>query len=324
MRAIAYERYGGPEVLHLEELETPVPADDQVLVRLAAAGVATGDRLLMRGEPFFVRLMFGLRKPKLRVLGSDVAGRVEAVGERVTSLRPGDEVFGSTADAGFGGFADYVCVPPEVLVDKPESLSFEEAAAVPGSALAALQGLRDAGELQAGQTVLINGASGGVGTYAVQIAKAMDAEVTGVCSTGNVDLVRSLGADRVVDYTREDFRDGGTQYDLVLDCAAFRSVLATLPAVRRGGSYVMLGGSARTTMEAMALGSVLTLVTGKRVVFFITKPKRADLETLRAMSDNKTLVPVIDRTFALPELAEAMRYLESGSSHGKVVATMDA
>jgi NADPH:quinone reductase-like Zn-dependent oxidoreductase len=322
MKAVVYDQYGGPEVLRLEELQTPVPDEGEVLVRVVAAGVATGDRLLMRGEPFFVRLMFGFRKPKLHVLGSDVAGRVETVGDGVSTLEPGDEVFGSTADAGFGCFAEYVCVGPDALVHKPEALSFEQAAVIPGSATAALQGLRDAGQLEAGQKVLINGASGGVGTYAVQIAKAMGAEVTGVCSTPNVELVRSLGADRVIDYTREDFRSGTARYDLILDCAAFQSLWATLPAVARGGRYVMLGGSAGVTMQAMTLGSALSIVTGKKVVFFITKPKRRDLEVLRSMAEEGKIVPVIDRTFTLSEVPDAMRYLESGASQGKVVLSM--
>ena len=322
MKAIVYERYGGPEVLELTEVDAPVPEDREVLIRLAAAGVATGDRLLMRGKPFLVRAVFGLFRPRLRILGSDIAGTVEAVGMEVSSFQAGDAVFGSTADAGFGGFAEYVCAPPEALVVKPETLAFEEAAAIPGSALAALQGLRDAGGLEEGQSVLVNGASGGVGTFAVQIAKAMGAEVTGVCSTPNVELVRSLGADRVIDYTKEDFRTEEARYDLVLDAAAFRTVWATLRAVAPGGTYVMVGGSSGTTLQAMAFGKLLSIVTGKRVVFFITKPVRKDLETLSDMAEAETLKPVIDRRFRLAEVPEAIRYLESGESCGKVVVSM--
>lgn len=319
MRAVTFERYGGPEVLRLQQLEKPVPDEREVLVRIEASGVATGDGLVMRGTPFMVRLVFGLTKPKVHVLGSDLAGVVEAVGSEVDELAPGDEVFGSTADAGFGTFAEYVTAPVEALAPKPAGLSFEEAAVVPGSALAALQGLRDAGGLESDQRVLVNGASGAVGHYAVQIARALGAHVTGTCSTPNVDFVRSLGADEVIDYTRDDFRSLERTWDLVLDLAAFRPVRESLRAVERGGTYVMVGGSGGVTAQAILLGPILSKIAAKRVVFFITKPDPKDLRTLTRMIDEGALRPHVDRRFTLEEVPEAIRYLESGASRGKVV-----
>ena len=216
MKAIVTEQYGSPDVLRLKEVAKPTPEDDEVLVKVHAASVNAGDWHLMRADPFLIRLMYGLRKPSRPILGSDVAGRVEAVGQSVTQFQPGDEVFGDLSNSGFGAFAEYVSAAESALIHKPARLSFAQAAAVPLAAVTALQALRDKGQLQAGQTVLISGASGGVGSYAVQIAKALGAEVTGVCSTAKVEMVRSLGADHVIDYTREDFTQSGQQYDLIL------------------------------------------------------------------------------------------------------------
>lgn len=323
MRAVVYDRYGGPEVLRTEEVETPTPGSGEVLVRVVAAGVATGDRHLLRGDPFLVRLMFGLRRPKLRVLGSDVSGRVEAVGPDVTEFQPGDAVLGHLADAGFGGFAEYVVAPVAALVEKPKNVSFEEAAAVPGSALAALQGLRDAGGLAHGQRVLVNGASGGVGPFAVQIARALGGRVTGVCSGRNVEFVRSLGADRVVDYTKEDPFDGRETYDLVLDAAAHRGVRRSLRAVVPGGAYVLVGGASRVTLQAMLLGPLLTRATGKRVAFFITKVDGNDLATLASMMAGGELSAEIDRREGLEAVPDALRHIESKRGRGKVVVALE-
>src|SRR5436853_3529390 len=225
MRAIVYHTYGSPDVLKLEEVQKPVPQDDEVLVQVLAASAAAGDWHLLRGKPFLLRLMgFGLLKPKHKILGAAVAGRVEAVGRNVTQFQPGDEVFGDLSECGFGAFAEYVSIPENALALKPTRLTFEEAATVPVSAVTALQGLRDQGQIQPGQKVLINGASGGVGTFAVQIAKSFGTEVTAVCSTRNVDLVRSIGADQVIDYTQEDFTKNGQRYDLIFDAVGNRAV----------------------------------------------------------------------------------------------------
>src|SRR3989440_8542698 len=242
MRAIVYHTYGSPDVLKLEEVQKPVPQDDEVLVKVHATSVNAGDWHLLRAKPFLMRLMgYGLLKPKHTILGSDIAGRVEAVGRNVTQFQSGDEVFGNTAKYGFGGFAEYVSVPEEALVLKPTTLSFEEAAAVPQAALTALQGLRDKGQIQKGQKVLIDGASGGVGTFAVQIAKAFGAEATAVCSTRNVDIARSIGADHVIDYTQEDFTQRGHRYDLIMGANAHHSIFDYRRALSRGGVYVVVG-----------------------------------------------------------------------------------
>src|SRR5690348_4575170 len=243
MRAMVYHIYGSPDVLKLEEVQKPVPQDDEVLVQVLAASVNAGDWHLLRAKPFLMRLMgYGLLKPKHTILGSDIAGRVEAVGRNVTQFQPGDEVFGNTAEYGFGCFAEYVSVPENALVLKPTNLSFEEAAAVPQAALTALQGLRDTGHIQKEQTVLINGASGGIGTFAVQIAKAFGARVTAVCSTRNLDIVRSIGADHVIDYTRADFTRNGQQYDLILAANGYHSISDYKRALRPTGTYVTTGG----------------------------------------------------------------------------------
>ena len=323
MRAVVYERYGSPDVLHLQEVEKPTPGPGEVLVEVKAAGLATGDRHLMRGEPFLVRLMFGLRRPKLRILGSAIAGRVEAVGDDVEALRVGDEVFGDLSDSGFGGFAEYAVAPESALAPKPEGTSFEDAAVVPGSALAALQGLRDQGRIREGRSVLVNGASGGVGAFAVQIAKSYGADVTAVCSTRNIDMVRGLGADRVIDYTKEDFRTAVGRYDVVLDAAAHRPVWASLRAVAKGGTYVFVGGGTGPTLQAMLLGPLLSLLSGKRVAFFIATPRKPDLLALKELVEKRELVPVIHRRYTLPELPDAVRHLESGQSRGKIVITME-
>jgi NADPH:quinone reductase-like Zn-dependent oxidoreductase len=258
MKAIVYEAYGPPEVLQLKEVEKPTSKDDKVLVKVHAAAVNYGDWAILRGKPFVVRLMSGgLLKPKHTILGADIAGRVEAVGGNVKQFRPGDEVFGDISGCGFGGFAEYVSVPENALALKPANISFEEAAAVPMAGVVALQGLRDQGEIQAGQKVLIVGASGGNGTFAVQIAKSFGAKVTGVCSTRNVDLVRSIGADQVIDYTREDFTTSGQRYDLILAAGGYRSIFDYRRALSPKGTYVMAGGAMAQVYEAMILGPVI-------------------------------------------------------------------
>lgn len=324
MKAIVYTRYGPPDVLQFREVEKPEPADDEVLVKVHAASVNPFDWHLMRGEPFPVRLAIGgLLAPKRTILGSDIAGRVEAIGKRIGELRPGDEVFGGV---GLGGFAEYVCVSETKLVLKPANLSFEQAAAVPIAAITALQGLRDKGRIEAGKKVLVDGASGGVGTFAIQIAKAFGANVTAVCSTGNMDRARSIGADRVIDYAREDFTRSGQRYDLILAANAYRSNLDYCRALSREGICVKTGG--RVDFQAFLVGLLhswmLPLIGGKRMRGLIAKMKNEDLRFLKDLLEAGKVVPVIDRRYRLGEMAEAIRYLEEGHAQGKVVITIEA
>jgi NADPH:quinone reductase-like Zn-dependent oxidoreductase len=266
MKAIVCTKYGPPEVLQLKEVEKPAPKDNEVLVKVHEASVNAADWLLLRGKPFLVRLMAGgLLKPKHQILGADVAGRVEAVGRNVKQSQPGDEVFGDIFRCGLGGFAEYVCALENALVLKPANTTFEEAAAVPMAALTALQGLRNKGQIGVGQKVLINGASGGVGTFAVQIAKSFGAEVTGVCSTRNVDLVRSLGADQVIDYTQEGFTQNGQRYDLILAANGYHPISAYKRALRPKGRYVMSGGSMAQLFQAMLLGTVISMTGSNKI-----------------------------------------------------------
>jgi len=323
MKAIVYTKYGPPEVLQLKEVEKPTPKEDEVLVRVHAASVNTLD-LTMRG-PFLARLLGGgLRKPKNQRLGVDLAGRVEAVGSTVTQFQPGDEVFGR----GRGAFADYVCAREDAVVLKPANSSFEAAAAAPVAALTALQGLRDKGLIQPGQKVMINGASGGVGTFAVQIAKAFGAEVTAVCSTRNLDMARSIGADHVIDYTQEDFTRNGQRYDLILEVNGYHPILAYRRALRPTGMYVMVGGSKahlfQALLQSLLLGPLISRIGRQKMGFMgITKPNQKDLVFVKELLEAGKVVPVIDRRYPLSETAEALRYLEEGHAQGKVVITVE-
>jgi NADPH:quinone reductase-like Zn-dependent oxidoreductase len=316
MKAIVYHRYGSPDVLELQEIEKPIIKDDQVLVKVHAASVNWLDWHFLTGTPFLARLMAGLLKPKNKVLGIDVAGRVEAVGANVTQFQPGDEVFGSSSH---GCFAEYVGVSEEGVVTKPANLTFEEAAAVPGAASPALQALRDCGQIQPGQKVLINGASGGVGTFAVQIAKSFGAEVTGVCSTRNLDLVRSIGADHVIDYTQEDFTQNGERYDLIFDVVAKRSFSDCKRALRPQGIYVTTEFS-----PVLALGGWWKSMSGsKKMVPLPPKPpSKTDLAFMKELLEAGKVTPTVDRRYSLSELPDALRYLEKGHARGKVVITM--
>lgn len=278
------------------------------------------DCRLMRGKPFLLRLMgFGLLGPKNKVLGADIAGRVEAVGGSVQRLKPGDEVFGNLSACGWGGFAEYACAREDALLLKPAGLSFEQAAAVPMAAVTALQGLRDQGRIQARQNVLINGASGGVGTFAVQIAKSFGSEVTAVCSTGKLDMVRSLGADHVIDYTREDFTKNGRQYDLILAANGNRPISEYKRALSPKGAYVMIGGSDAQVFQGMLLGPMMSRTEGKRMLSTMSKPNQKDLAFIKELLETGKVKPVIDRTYALQEVPDALRYLEAGHAIGKVV-----
>jgi len=323
MKAIVQTEYGSTQMLSLQEVDKPVIPDNGVLVRVHAASVNAGDWHLMRGTPFLIRLIFGgLLKPKIKILGTDVAGRVEAVGKDVTQFQPGDEVFGSLSECGFGAFAEYVCATEAALVLKPANTSFEEAATVPGAALAALQGLRDFG-LVAGQKVLIVGASGGVGSFAVQIAKALGAEVTALCSTKKIDMVRSLGADCVIDYTQADVTRQGQHYDLIFDAAAYRSVFDYLPALTPEGTYVLVGGSTGRFFQAMFLGPWISRLGGRKVKCLALKPDRADLIVLRDLIEAGKISPFIDRRYNLSEVPAAIRYLEQRQVRGKVAIVFD-
>lgn len=323
MKAIVYTRYGSPEVLRLEEVEKPAPRGDEVLVRVRAVSLNKLDHIMMRGEPFIVRLMAsGLLRPKRPILGADVAGQVEAVGEGVHRFEPGDEVFGLVH--GRGGLAEYVCAPEGDFALRPAKVTAEVAATVPIAALTALYGLREKGNVQNGQMVLINGASGGVGTFATQIAKAFGAEVTAVCSTSHMDTARSMHADEVIDYTKEDFTLNGTKYDLILGVNGYRSIFAYRRALKSRGTYVMLGGSGGQIAQALLLGRLLSRAKGKRVDHLGSwEPNVQDLALIAELIGAGKVVPVIEKRFPLGQTAEAFRYLGKGHADGKIIITME-
>jgi NADPH:quinone reductase-like Zn-dependent oxidoreductase len=322
MKAIVYTKYGPPEVLQLKEVEKPSPKDDEVLVKVHASSVNFNNQANVKGKPFIARLWSGLLKPKYKIPGGDIAGRVEAVGRNVKQFQPGDEVFGDLSLYGFGAFAEYVCVPENAIALKPANSSFEEAAAVAQAAVVALQGLRDKGQIKKGQKVLIYGASGGIGTFAVQIAKSFGAEVTGVCSTRNVDMVRSIGADHVIDYTKEDFTKNGQRYDLILATAGYRSIFDYKRALSPGGMYVSSGGSMAQTFQALLLGPWISLTGSQKMGAFLAQPNQKDLVFLKELLEAGKVVPVIDRRYTLSQVAEALRYYEEGHARGKVVITV--
>lgn len=324
MQAIVYHSYGSPDVLKLEEVQKPVPQDDQVLVKVLAASAAAGDWHLLRAKPFLTRFAYGLLKPKHTILGAAVAGQVEAVGRNVTQFQPGDQVFGDLSGCGFGAFAEYVAAPEHAFVLKPSRLTFEEAATVPVSAVTALQGLRDKGQIQPGQNVLIYGASGGVGTFAVQVAKSLGAEVTAVCSTRNVGMVRALGADHVIDYTQEDFSKNGQRYDLIIAANGSRSIFDYQRAMSPSGTYVTTGGSVAQMFQAMLIGPWLSRNSGQKFGNLLARPNQNDLLFIKDLLDAGKVTPVIDRRFPLRDAADAIRYLEAGHATGKVVITVAA
>jgi len=321
MKAIVCTKYGPPEVLRLTEVEKPTPNDNEILVKIYASSVNPHDWRSMRADPFLVRLMGGgFLKPKHKILGVDIAGQVEAAGKNVKQFQPGDEVFGGSD---FGGFAEYVCVTEDNLVLKPTSIKFEEAAAVAAAAISALQGLRNKGQIQPKQRVLINGASGGVGTFAVQIAKYFGAEVTGVCSTRNLDMVRSMGADHVIDYTKEDFTKSGQNYDLILALAGYHPISAYKRALSPKGIYVMCGGSNAQMFQGLLLGPLISMTGSKKMVALSAKPNKEDLVFIQELLEAGKVVPVIDRRYSLTEVPEAIGYLEKGHAQGKVVITVE-
>jgi NADPH:quinone reductase-like Zn-dependent oxidoreductase len=323
MKAIVQTEYGSPDVLSLQEVDQPVVTDNGVLVRVHATSVNAGDWHLMRGTPFLIRLMFGgILKPKINILGMDVAGQVEAVGKAVTQFQAGDEVFGDLSESGFGAFAEYVCGTEATLILKPINISFEQAATVPAAALAALHGLRDCGQIQADQKVLINGASGGVGSFAVQIAKAFGAEVTAVCSTNKMEMIKTLGADQIIDYTQTDVTKNGQQYDLIIDAAAYRSVFDYSPILKTNGTYVLIGGSIARLFQVLLFGSVISRIMRRKLKCLMVKPNRSDLVILKEMIEAGKIVPFIDRTYSLSEVPMAIRQLEQRQVQGKVAISV--
>jgi NADPH:quinone reductase-like Zn-dependent oxidoreductase len=322
MKAIVYTEYGPPDVLQLKEVEKPTPKDDEALVKVHASAINHGNMSMVSGKPFLARLWSGLLRPKHLNPGSDVAGRVEAVGKNVTKFKSGDEVFGDNLPGGYGTYAEYVCVPENELALKPANITFEEAAAAPQAALVALQGLRNKGQIQAGQKVLVIGASGGNGTFAVQIAKAFGAEVTAVCSTRNIELVRSIGADHVIDYTQEDFAQNGEQYDLIVSTAGYRPLQDYERALRPGGIFVWAGGPLKGLFETMALGPWVPRKGNKKLTSLSHQPNQDDLVYMAGLMEAGKVKPVIDRCFPLEETAEAFRHYEAGHMQGKVVITV--
>jgi len=330
MQAIVCTKYGPPDVLNLEETQKPIPGDNEVLVEVHASSVNYNTLVLVSGKPFLARLMgIGLLKPKYKVPGNDIAGRVEAVGRNVQQFQPGDAVFGDLAIYGYGAFAEYVSVPEQALALKPVNLKFGEAAVVPEAAVVALQALRDKGQIKSGQKVLIYGASGGIGTFAVQIAKSFGAEVTGVCSTRNLDLVRSIGADHVIDYTQEDFTQNGQRYDLIVATAGYRSIFDYKRALSPGGIYVATGGSMKgphamsQIFQPMLLGPWISMFGKKKLSVLTLKINQKDLVFIKELIEAGKIKPVIDRRYPISEFAEALRYYAEGHARGKVAIIVE-
>ena len=322
MKAIVYTEYGPPDVLQLKEVEKPTPKEDEVLVKIHAASLNAGDWNMLSGEPFWLRLVggWGLQKPKHKILGLDIAGRVEAVGENVKQFQPGDEVFG---ESGIGAFTEHRSVIEDKLVLKPANISFEEAAAVPEAALVALQGLRDKGQIRSGHKVLIYGASGGIGTFAVQIAKSFGAEVTAVCSTQKLELARSIGADQVIDYTQENFTKSGQRYDLILAANGYHPISDYRRALNPEGIYVCTGGSLAQIFQSMLLGPFMSMTGSKKMGNSARKSNQKDLVFMKELLEAGRVVPVIDRRFPFSEVPEAFRYIGEGHARGKVVITVE-
>ena len=321
MKAIVRYRYGSPDVLKIEEVEKPTPSDDEVLIKVHAVSINGSDREGLIGKPLYAR-MGGLRKPGYPILGSDIAGRVEHAGKNITQFKPGDEVFGEIPGY-HGGFAEYACASENTLLHKPAGLTFEEAAAIPQGGVIALNGIREKGQVRPGQQVLINGAGGSAGVFAVQLAKLYGAEVTGVDNTGKMDFLRSLGADHVIDYTREDFTKNGKQYDLILDLIAHRSVFAYRRALKPNGTYFFVGGSVGTLFQILFLGPWIKRTTGKNIRILMVPQNNKDLMSITQLCEAGKIVPVIDRRYPFHEAPEALRYVSEGRAEGKVVITLE-
>jgi NADPH:quinone reductase-like Zn-dependent oxidoreductase len=324
MRAFVRDRYGSPGVLELRDVVMPVVRAGEVLVRVRAASLNQADLDYLYGRPLLTKMGTGFRRPKNRGLGLDVAGQVEAVGAGVTQFRPGDDVFGDLTEFGYGAFAEYACAPERAWASKPVAMTYEQAATVPQSGILAIQGLRGGERIRPGSRVLVNGASGNVGPFAVQIAKAFGAEVTGVCSTGKMDLVGALGADHVLDYTREDYTRSGQRYDWIVDVAGNRSLLENRRALAPGGVYVMVGGSTGRIFAALLLGPLISLAGSRKLGLMMWwKPfRKDDVARLEELVDAGRIAPVIDRRYQLADVPDALRYLDSGRARGKIVVTV--
>ena len=321
MKAIVYAKYGTPDVLEVQEVVKPVPKDDEVLIKVHAVSINDWDWALLQGTPFINRLLNGLLKPKKQILGSDIAGRVEAVGKNAKKFQPGDKVFGDLSGT-WGGFAEYVCARENALALKPAAMTFEEAAAIPQAAMLAVQGLLDKGQIQTGQKLLINGAGGGVGTFAVQIAKLYGVEVTGVDSSGKLDMLRSMGFDQVIDYTQEDFTKSGQCYDLILDVKTNRSIFDYARVLSAKGVYVTVGGSMVRLFQALVLGPWILMVSKKHIRVVALKQNK-DLAYMNELFEAGKVKPVIDRPYTLDDVPEAFRLFGEGNHKGKVVITVD-
>jgi NADPH:quinone reductase-like Zn-dependent oxidoreductase len=322
MKAIVYTEYGSPDVLQLKEVAKPAPTDDELLIRVQAVSINGSDREALTGRPLYTRIG-GLRKPRHQILGSDIAGRVEMVGKNIREFQAGDEVFGEIPGY-YGGFAEYVCVPEKTLARKPTRMTFEEAAAVPQAGVIALRGICAKGQVRPGQKVLINGAGGSAGSFAVQLAKLCGAEVTGVDNSGKLDFLRSLGADQVIDYTKEDFTRNGKQYDLILDLIAHRSVFAYARALRPNGTCFFVGGAVSVLFQILLLGPLIRMVKGKNIRLLIVPQNREDLVSIAELCEAGKVIPIIDRQYPLSEVPEALRYVGEGRHKGKVVITFES
>ncbi|MFC2038221.1 NAD(P)-dependent alcohol dehydrogenase [Chloroflexota bacterium] len=321
MKAVVYEKYGSPDVLQLKEVVKPIPKDNEVLVKVYAASVNDWDWGLLRGMPFVNRLISGLLKPRIKTIGCDIAGQVEAIGRNVKQFKISDEVFGDLSGCGFGAFAQYVCASENALEMKPAGMTYEEAAAIPQAAVLALQGLRK-GQIQPGLKVLINGAGGGAGTFAVQIAKSMGTEVTGVDSTRKLDIIRSIGADHVIDYTQKDFTKSRKRYDLILDMAAHHSIFDYKRALSTKGVYVMEGGSNAQLFQGFILGPLISITTSKKMGILMHKPNK-DLDLMKEFFKAGKVKPIIDKSYPLSKIAEALQYFGKGLNRGKIVITVE-
>jgi len=322
MKAIVYKKYGPPDVLEIKDIKKPTPKENEVLVKVHATSVNAADWHFLRADPFVTRFDSGILKPKHTILGADISGQVEAIGKNITHYKPGDDVFGDISECGWGGFAEYVCTSEDALVSIPEDISFEKAASVPMAAVTALQGLQKNGQIRSGQKVLINGATGGVGSFAVQIAKSFGTEVTAVCSTDKMDLVKSLGADHVIDYTRENFTQNSIKYDLIYAANGYHSIFDYKRSLNSGGKYVMSGGSGRQMFQAMIYGPMLSAIGNKKLGGFVAEPCQSDLDYIKNLLETRQIKPVIDRQYPLNKIADAFRYFEEGHARGKIVITV--
>ena len=318
MKAILLKEYGLPNDLEIGEVEKPIPKDGEVLVRIHAASINDWEWGLVRGKPFVIRLFFGLKKPKVNIPGIDISGKIEAVGGNVSSLKTGDEIYCDLTECGFGGFAEYVCVPEKHLYKKPSNISYHDAAALPHAGILALQGLVDYGKVKSGQRVLINGAGGGVGTLGIQILKSYEVKVTGVDSAGKLGLMKSLGYDSVMDYKKTDFTDTGEKYDLILDTKSNRSVFKYARSLKKNGTYVTMGGSMYRVLETSLLGSLISLFTGKKLKVLIHEPNRG-LDRISKLVEKGQLKPVVDGPYGFDNIPEMIQYFGEGKHFGKII-----